>query len=57
MGIIREPKGVDFIIQSPPPTEEDLKEISEFIKECKRQRQVQKEAKSRVRTQQKNAKV
>jgi hypothetical protein len=55
MGIIREPKGVDFIIQSPPPTEEELKEISEFIKERKRQRQAKRKA--RVRTGEKTAKV
>lgn len=35
MGIVREPKGVDFIIQSPPLTEEERKEISEFIKKRK----------------------
>lgn len=31
MGIIKEPKGVDFMIQSPPLTEAEQKEISEFI--------------------------
>jgi len=31
MNLIKEPKGVDFIIQSPPLTEEERKEISEFI--------------------------
>lgn len=31
MSLIREPKGVDFIIQSPPLTEEERREISEFI--------------------------
>ncbi len=31
MGLIREPKGVDFIIQSPPLTDTERKEISEFI--------------------------
>jgi hypothetical protein len=44
MGFIREPKGVDFIIQSPPLTEEERKEISEFIK----MRKLQKLAKSEV---------
>ncbi|MGC4128534.1 MAG: hypothetical protein QM564_03020 [Bergeyella sp.] len=38
MGIIREPKGVDFIIQSPPLTEEEQREISEFIKMRKAQK-------------------
>ena len=44
MGFIREPKGVDFIIQSPPLTEEERKEISDFIK----MRKLQKLAKSEV---------
>jgi hypothetical protein len=38
MGIVREPIGVDFIIQSPPLTLEEQKEISEFIKQRKLQR-------------------
>lgn len=44
MGIIREPKGVDFIIQSPPLTEEERKEISEFIKKRKLERLAEKES-------------
>lgn len=31
MGHIKEPKGVDFIIQSEPLTESDRKAISEYI--------------------------
>ncbi len=31
MSIVKEPKGVDFIIQSPPLTDTERKEISEFI--------------------------
>jgi hypothetical protein len=31
MNLIKEPKGVDFIIQSPPLTEQEREEISEFI--------------------------
>ncbi|PIF31866.1 hypothetical protein CLU81_2374 [Flavobacterium sp. 9] len=31
MSYIKEPKGVDFIIQSPPLTEKEKNEISEFI--------------------------
>ena len=38
MGIIREPKGVDFIIQSPPLTDEERKEISDFIQIRKQQK-------------------
>ena len=32
MGLIKEPEGVDFIIQSPPLTDKERKEISEFIR-------------------------
>ncbi|WDF66140.1 hypothetical protein [Flavobacterium sp. KACC 22763] len=31
MNLIKEPKGVDFIIQSPPLTDKERKEISDFI--------------------------
>ena len=31
MNLIKEPKGVDFIIQSPPLTDLERKEISDFI--------------------------
>ena len=37
MGLIKEPEGVDFIIQSPPLTENERKEISEFIRSRKLQ--------------------
>ena len=36
-GLIKEPEGVDFIIQSPPLTENERKEISEFIRISKLQ--------------------
>ena len=32
MGLIKEPEGVDFIIQSPPLNDNERKEISEFIR-------------------------
>lgn len=32
MGYIKEPKGVDFIINSEPLTDKDRQEISEFIR-------------------------
>ena len=35
MGYIKEPKGVDFIIQSKPLTDNERKEISKFIQEYK----------------------
>ncbi len=37
MSIIKERNGVDFIIQSPPLTEEERKEISEFIQKRKQE--------------------
>jgi hypothetical protein len=37
MGFIKEPTGVDFIIQSKPLTELERKEISEYIKSKKEQ--------------------
>jgi len=35
MSFIKEPKGVDFIIESEPLTEKDREEISKFIAEYK----------------------
>jgi hypothetical protein len=32
MGRIAEPKGVDFLIKSPPLSDKERKELSEFIK-------------------------
>lgn len=37
MGLIKEPVGIDFIIQSKPLTDKERKEISEFIKSKKEQ--------------------
>jgi len=37
MGLLKEPEGVDFIIQSPPLTDSERKEISEFIRTRKMQ--------------------
>jgi hypothetical protein len=31
MSLIKEPKGVDFVIQSPPLTDIERREISDFI--------------------------
>lgn len=38
MGHITEPKDVDFIIESPPLSDKERKEISEFIKKLKKQK-------------------
>ena len=35
MGLIREPEGVDFIVESKPLTEKDRNEISKFIRQWK----------------------
>lgn len=32
MGLIKEPEGIDFVIQSLPLTDKERKEISEFIR-------------------------
>jgi len=38
MGLIREPKNVDFYVMDKPWTEEERKELSAFIKSRKEQR-------------------
>ena len=43
MGFIREPEGVDFVIQSKPLTEKQEKELSEFI--AKRKLEIKKKSK------------
>jgi len=35
MGLIKEPEGVDFLIQSSPLTDKERMEISAFIRACK----------------------
>ncbi|HPE56450.1 MAG TPA: hypothetical protein PK904_08635 [Bacteroidales bacterium] len=35
MGHLKEPEGIDFIIQSPPLTDQERKEISDLIKKMK----------------------
>jgi hypothetical protein len=35
MAHIKEPEGIDFLIQSPPLTEKEKKEISELIEKLK----------------------
>lgn len=42
MNLIKEPKGVDFVIQSPPLTDQERIEISEFIAGRKAQKNVPK---------------
>lgn len=47
MGYIKEPKGVDFVIQSEPLTDKDRKEISEFINEYKAKRRRKRKTQSK----------
>jgi hypothetical protein len=51
MGLIKEPKGVDFIIKSEPLTKEEEKELSKFI--AKRKKEIS-EMKHERRTKAKN---
>ena len=52
MGLIKEPKNVDFSMKSEPWTEEELKELSEFIKKNK----AANTARGKRRTEQNKAK-
>ena len=49
MGLIREPEGVDFVIQSKPLTEKQQKELSEYI--AKRKLEIKKRRKKSTYTQ------
>ncbi len=43
MNLIKEPQGVDFLIQSPPLTDQERKEISEFIASRKSKKNIVKQ--------------
>ncbi|MEA3447262.1 MAG: hypothetical protein U9Q98_02280 [Bacteroidota bacterium] len=43
MGLIKEPEGVDFLIQSKPLTEKQQKKLSEYI--AKRKLEIKKQRK------------
>lgn len=47
MGHIAEPENVDFIIESPPLSDKERKEISEFIEKLKDKEKSQKAASKR----------
>lgn len=47
MGLIREPKGVDFTIKSEPWTEEELIEFSALIKAYKEKEKKKKRSKKK----------
>jgi len=42
MGHIKEPEGIDFVIESKPLTNKERKEISELIKTLKQRHKVRK---------------
>jgi len=42
MAHIKEPKGIDFLIQSPPLTDDERKKISVFIKKSKSKKRILK---------------
>jgi hypothetical protein len=52
MGLIKEPKNVDFTVQSEPWTEEELKDFRKLMSELKA-----KSAKSKVHSSSKKRKV
>ena len=45
MGLIKEPKDVDFYVDPRPLTEEELKRISDFIKSDKKKGKLRKRTK------------
>ena len=47
MGHIKEPEGVDFLIESKPLTNKEKKEISELIKTLKKKKNIRKTRVSR----------
>jgi len=53
MSFIKEPEGIDFIIQSPPLTEKEKEEINDFIRARKSKKNLAKRTllkKAKVRT-------
>ena len=42
MGHIKEPEGIDFLIESKPLTNKEKKEISELIKTLKKKKSIRK---------------
>jgi hypothetical protein len=52
MGHIKEPKGIDFIIESKPLSDEDRKAISDFIRKDKEKLLAKKKVTKRIEPQQ-----
>jgi hypothetical protein len=57
MGFIKEPEGIDFIIQSDPLTDMERKEISDYIKSKKEQNKIEIAQKNIKRKPKTTAKV
>lgn len=47
MGHIAEPKNLDLIIESPPLSEQERKEISKYIEKLKKKRNIKSKARKR----------
>ena len=54
MGYVKEPEGVDFIIQSKPLTDKDREQISKFIQAYKQQMNRTKKGKTSTNTRRRN---
>jgi hypothetical protein len=50
MGLIREPKDVDFFVDPKPLTDEERKMISDYIKKDKQRRKLRERKGKKVRT-------
>jgi len=52
MGHIKEPKGIDFIIESKPLTDEERKKISDFIRKDKEKLSAKRIVAKRIKSEQ-----
>jgi hypothetical protein len=50
MGHIKEPNGIDFIIQSKPLTDADRAAISEYIRNYKAKKKIKRNRRTSIRT-------
>ena len=50
MGLIKEPKNVDLIIQSKPWSEDELLELSSIIEKAKKEKKARDKRKNRTKT-------
>lgn len=52
MGHIKEPKGIDFVIESKPLTDEERKKISDFIRKDKEKLPAKRIVAKRIKSEQ-----